>query len=72
MWFGWLLSENKVSRYFLLPQVYCVTLSIDCCRIASGSDNNVIQVWHAITGEELAGHFEGHTARVCSPLMASR
>src|SRR6266566_4537833 len=46
--------------------VLSVAFSPDCQHIVSGSEDQTIRVWDAVTGETVAGPFTGHTGSVNS------
>jgi WD40 repeat protein len=46
--------------------VLSVAISLDGCRIVSGSSDNTIYVWDAETGKPLGAPLQGHTGRVWS------
>src|SRR6266571_2809094 len=60
----WPSSELVVSTAG--GKVYSVAFSPDGQRIVSGSNDRIIRVWNATTGETAAGPFTGHTDSVIS------
>src|SRR6266702_6190643 len=60
----WPSSEMVISN--VGGGVLSIALSPDGQRIASGSDDGIIRVWNASTGETEAGPFIGHTYSVTS------
>src|SRR6266404_2452665 len=59
----WPSSEMVISAG---AQVNSIALSPDGQHIVSGSKNQTICVWHATTGERVAGPFHGHSDEVTS------
>ena len=43
-----------------------VSFSADGRRVVSGSDDNTVRVWDAVSGECVLGPLEGHTDLVTS------
>ncbi|KAJ7729215.1 P-loop containing nucleoside triphosphate hydrolase protein [Mycena olivaceomarginata] len=66
------LLESSASDFsvkisvILVPKLCSVSFSPDGARIASGSEDNTIRVWDAMTGQQVGDALEWHTDIVCS------
>ena len=51
--------------------VTSVSISADGRRVVSGSDDNTVRVWDAVSGECVLGPLEGHTGEVVTSVSFS-